>query len=92
MQASKHIGKVVVSGFDDISTADQPVPARTRLSLSPERTYMISGGLSGFGLATARWMVQKGARHLAIYIFAEASYARLKTRLHAFLLSAAHLT
>jgi NAD(P)-dependent dehydrogenase (short-subunit alcohol dehydrogenase family)/acyl carrier protein len=32
----------------------------------PDRTYLIVGGLSGFGLETARWLAVRGARHLAL--------------------------
>jgi acyl transferase domain-containing protein/acyl carrier protein len=37
-------------------------PARVR----PDRTYLITGGLSGIGLRTARWLVDQGARHLVL--------------------------
>ncbi len=66
MQASRHIGKIVVAGGDRTPAADEPALRRGPLSLSPEHTYLITGGLSGLGLATARWMVEKGARHLAL--------------------------
>lgn len=32
----------------------------------PDRTYIITGGLGGFGLALAQWLVQKGARSLVL--------------------------
>lgn len=32
----------------------------------PDGTYLITGGLSGLGLLTAEWLVEKGARHLAL--------------------------
>src|SRR5262249_5101140 len=31
-----------------------------------DRSYLISGGASGFGLEIARWMVEHGARHLVL--------------------------
>jgi phthiocerol/phenolphthiocerol synthesis type-I polyketide synthase C len=31
-----------------------------------EATYVVTGGLSGFGLRTAWWLVRHGARHLAL--------------------------
>lgn len=31
-----------------------------------DRTYLISGGLGGIGLAVARWLVDRGARHLLL--------------------------
>jgi NADPH:quinone reductase-like Zn-dependent oxidoreductase/SAM-dependent methyltransferase/acyl carrier protein len=62
MQASGHIGKIVL-------TADgHPVPRATdcTLAIRPDRTYLVTGGLSGFGLETARWLAARGARHLAL--------------------------
>jgi natural product biosynthesis luciferase-like monooxygenase protein len=39
-------------------------PARKPFRASGEGTYLIAGGLGGLGLATARWLVERGARHL----------------------------
>ncbi|OLP20306.1 hypothetical protein BST81_00780 [Leptolyngbya sp. 'hensonii'] len=36
------------------------------LSLQPEATYLITGGLGGLGLLFAQWMVQRGAQHLVL--------------------------
>ena len=36
------------------------------LSFHPDGTYLLTGGTGGLGLLTARWMVQKGARHLVL--------------------------
>jgi len=33
---------------------------------SPDGTYLITGGLGGLGLLFARWMVERGARHLIL--------------------------
>ncbi|EIM9898988.1 SDR family NAD(P)-dependent oxidoreductase, partial [Salmonella enterica] len=33
---------------------------------SPQATYLIAGGLGGLGMQTARWLVKRGARHLAV--------------------------
>ncbi|HWE60603.1 MAG TPA: SDR family NAD(P)-dependent oxidoreductase, partial [Chloroflexota bacterium] len=35
-------------------------------TLLADATYLITGGLSGLGLAVARWMVEQGARHLVL--------------------------
>jgi acyl transferase domain-containing protein/acyl carrier protein len=40
-------------------------PARPR-ALEPEASYLISGGLGGIGLVTARWLVERGARSLVL--------------------------
>jgi NAD(P)-dependent dehydrogenase (short-subunit alcohol dehydrogenase family) len=66
MQASRHIGKIVVTlpkDFDPIGLQ----PAQTSFpELRPDGTYLVTGGLSGFGLRTARWLVDRGARHLTL--------------------------
>lgn len=63
MRQAQHIGKVVVT-MDD--PAIRPVPTSQHLELRPDASYLISGGLGGFGLATARWLVDCGARCLVL--------------------------
>ncbi|MCE5269831.1 SDR family NAD(P)-dependent oxidoreductase [bacterium] len=63
MRSGKHIGKVVVS-MDGSVTA--PLPSRDRITAQKDATYLITGGLGGFGLAVARWLVSCGARHLVL--------------------------
>ncbi|MDC0707025.1 SDR family NAD(P)-dependent oxidoreductase [Stigmatella sp. ncwal1] len=41
-------------------------PAVRALPLEGEATYLIVGGLGGIGLELARWMVERGARHLVL--------------------------
>jgi acyl transferase domain-containing protein/acyl-CoA synthetase (AMP-forming)/AMP-acid ligase II/acyl carrier protein len=48
-------------------------PAQPQISISDsvpdfgsDGTYLVTGGLGGLGLTMARWMVEKGARHLAL--------------------------
>ncbi|MGD1805494.1 alpha/beta fold hydrolase [Dapis sp. BLCC M126] len=36
------------------------------LSLSADATYLITGGLGSLGLQTAKWMAEKGAKHIAL--------------------------
>jgi NADPH:quinone reductase-like Zn-dependent oxidoreductase/acyl carrier protein len=64
MAQAKHIGKIVVS------LQEQRVPVTPRaaepMTFRADATYLITGGLGGFGLAVARWMVEQGARHLAL--------------------------
>ncbi|WP_320780839.1 SDR family NAD(P)-dependent oxidoreductase [Streptomyces sp. CRN 30] len=65
LQHSQHIGKVVVS----LDPRDGPLPVRTRRQpapLDPDGSYLVTGGLGGFGAATARWLAERGARHLAL--------------------------
>jgi NAD(P)-dependent dehydrogenase (short-subunit alcohol dehydrogenase family)/acyl carrier protein len=67
MQQSKHIGKIVVTygnGIQGAYTAAKP--DSRRLELRADATYLVTGGLSGFGLRTAEWLVDRGARHLVL--------------------------
>jgi acyl transferase domain-containing protein/SAM-dependent methyltransferase/acyl carrier protein/NADP-dependent 3-hydroxy acid dehydrogenase YdfG len=44
-----------------------PSPEASReLPVRSDATYLITGGLGGLGLETARWLVRRGARHLAL--------------------------
>ena len=43
-------------------SAGEPVPP----TFSASGTYLITGGLGGLGLAVARWMVERGAKHLVL--------------------------
>jgi acyl transferase domain-containing protein/Zn-dependent alcohol dehydrogenase/acyl carrier protein/short-subunit dehydrogenase len=67
MQQARQIGKVVVTYRNPIQ---QPVDPRQgpapMLQLDPHGCYMVTGGLGGFGLRTAHWLVAKGARHLVL--------------------------
>jgi NAD(P)-dependent dehydrogenase (short-subunit alcohol dehydrogenase family)/acyl carrier protein len=66
MQHSRHIGKIVLAMDGVDRPAIAPGPSETGLQLSPAASYLITGGRGGFGLATAEWLVRKGARHLAV--------------------------
>ncbi|CAM5711162.1 Type I polyketide synthase OS=Streptomyces fumanus OX=67302 GN=wcbR PE=4 SV=1 [Streptomyces fumanus] len=65
MQHSRHVGKVVVA-FDPLDEPPAVVTTPRDPAVDPEGTYLITGGLSGFGAATARWLADRGARHLAL--------------------------
>jgi acyl transferase domain-containing protein/NADPH:quinone reductase-like Zn-dependent oxidoreductase/SAM-dependent methyltransferase/NADP-dependent 3-hydroxy acid dehydrogenase YdfG len=64
MAQARHIGKIVVSMQGSpgrvVSASEQPPIAHA------DASYLITGGLGGFGLATARWLVDQGARHLLL--------------------------
>jgi NADPH:quinone reductase-like Zn-dependent oxidoreductase/SAM-dependent methyltransferase/NAD(P)-dependent dehydrogenase (short-subunit alcohol dehydrogenase family)/aryl carrier-like protein len=64
MQQGKHVGKVVLS-LQDRPAVVVPAPAGT-LSLRGDATYLVTGGLGGFGLGVAKWMIDRGARHLVL--------------------------
>jgi NADPH:quinone reductase-like Zn-dependent oxidoreductase/acyl carrier protein len=54
MAQARHVGKLVL--------ADAP-PER---ALTPDATYLVTGGLGALGIEVARWMVARGARHLVL--------------------------
>ncbi|QDY80033.1 type I polyketide synthase [Streptomyces qinzhouensis] len=62
LQHSRHIGKVVISLDASPGRVSRPVPA----PLDPAATYLVTGGLSGFGAATARRLAARGARRLSL--------------------------
>ena len=63
MQQAGHIGKILLLP----PPAGPAPPGATRaFSVDPDRTHLITGGLGGFGLATARWLIERGARHVVL--------------------------
>lgn len=63
MAQARHIGKVVL-------TVDEPHyevrPAGDEPPCRADATYLVTGGLGGFGLAVAGWLVKHGARSLVL--------------------------
>jgi len=66
MQQARHIGKVVVSLGDARPPIERAPQTTPRLALASDVTWLVTGGLSGFGLASARWLVAHGVKHLAL--------------------------
>jgi acyl transferase domain-containing protein/acyl carrier protein len=64
MAHSKHIGKVVVTMYDQQVTVHPADESRTMVK--PEGTYLVTGGTRGFGLEIAKWLAAKGARHMVL--------------------------
>ncbi|MCB9957491.1 MAG: SDR family NAD(P)-dependent oxidoreductase [Rhodospirillaceae bacterium] len=69
LHRARHIGKVVVTQSPPPRMV-APAPAAKadppRLALRDDAVYLITGGLTGLGLVTARRFVARGARHLAL--------------------------
>jgi acyl transferase domain-containing protein/NADPH:quinone reductase-like Zn-dependent oxidoreductase/acyl carrier protein len=63
LQQSRHVGKIVL----DIGERTEPTAMAVRpIPVQPGVTYLVTGGVRGFGLSTAEWLVKKGARHLVL--------------------------
>jgi NADPH:quinone reductase-like Zn-dependent oxidoreductase/NADP-dependent 3-hydroxy acid dehydrogenase YdfG/acyl carrier protein len=63
MQASGHIGKVVLLPE---ANAGLRLPPATEIALRRDGTYLVTGGLTGFGFAAARWLAEHGAGSIAL--------------------------
>ena len=72
MATGKHIGKVVIKVRDEETTKTNTVPkslkinAIPRTTLHPLKSYIITGGLGGFGLELANWLADRGARRIVL--------------------------
>jgi acyl transferase domain-containing protein/NADP-dependent 3-hydroxy acid dehydrogenase YdfG/acyl carrier protein len=72
-EAFRHVAKARQVGKVVLSMRDAAIPARVRRPVArrtprfdPDATYLVTGGLSGFGLETAKWLARRGARHLVL--------------------------
>jgi len=62
MAAATHTGKLVI----DVAQADVAVQGHAGVSFRADASYLITGGLGGFGLQLARWMAARGAGRLVL--------------------------
>ncbi len=58
MAQARHVGKLVLRAPAALDVPGPPVRATA--------SYLITGGLGALGLHTARWLAQRGARHLVL--------------------------
>ncbi|KAJ8982149.1 hypothetical protein NQ317_011295, partial [Molorchus minor] len=72
MASGKHMGKVLVQvrksekETDALNEIGREFPCVPRYMCDPEKTYVILGGLGGFGLELADWLVLRGAKKLVL--------------------------
>ncbi|KAM7371282.1 hypothetical protein PAMP_010767 [Pampus punctatissimus] len=72
MAQGKHIGKVLLQVcHEEEGAAVQPasplsLPAICRTFCPASHSYIITGGLGGFGLELAQWLTERGARKLVL--------------------------
>jgi acyl transferase domain-containing protein/NADPH:quinone reductase-like Zn-dependent oxidoreductase/NADP-dependent 3-hydroxy acid dehydrogenase YdfG/acyl carrier protein len=66
MQQARHIGKIVVSLADARPRIEQPAAAPPAARFAQRSTWIVTGGLAGFGLESARWLAARGVRNLVL--------------------------
>jgi amino acid adenylation domain-containing protein len=63
MAQARHIGKIVLT----VAGSEYSVhPAADAAPYRDDATYLITGGLGGFGLAAAEWLVARGVRSIVL--------------------------
>ena len=65
MAQAKQIGKIVLTTQDAHAAPLRMPPARP-IAFSAKASHLITGGLGGFGLEVAKWLIASGARHLVL--------------------------
>lgn len=71
MASGRHIGKVLLKIRDEESRkAQTPKPkivtAIPRTYMNPDKSYILVGGLGGFGLELANWLTLRGAKNIVL--------------------------
>ncbi|QND93844.1 phthiocerol synthesis polyketide synthase type I PpsC [Burkholderia cenocepacia] len=66
MQQARQIGKVLVTYPSGTPAPTRGVARAASLGLDPHGAYLVVGGTGGLGFASARWMVEHGARRLTL--------------------------
>lgn len=71
MATGKHIGKVLLRVNEEEGSGAAPAPTRLvsavpRTYMHPGKSYVLVGGLGGFGLELAQWLVVRGATRLVL--------------------------
>ncbi|KAL2077918.1 hypothetical protein ACEWY4_025603 [Coilia grayii] len=66
MAQGKHIGKVLLQVRSKEKSESLSIPAICRTFFPSSLSYIITGGLGGFGLELAHWLTERGARKLVL--------------------------
>ena len=64
LASGKHIGKVVLKIRDENGPLIKEVTPR--VFFNPQHSYIICGGLGGFGMELADWMIIRGCRKIVL--------------------------
>jgi acyl transferase domain-containing protein/NADPH:quinone reductase-like Zn-dependent oxidoreductase/NAD(P)-dependent dehydrogenase (short-subunit alcohol dehydrogenase family)/acyl carrier protein len=63
MSSGQHTGKIVVSVEKEEIMVEEPVHLA---AIRPDVTYLLTGGYGGLGLTFAKYLVERGAKHLVL--------------------------
>lgn len=67
LSTGKHVGKVIIkvreNAYDEFTV---PIKALPRVYCNEDLVYIIPGGLGGFGLELADWLIIRGAKKLVL--------------------------
>lgn len=66
MQQARHMGKIVVSLSAAPAQVALPAIAPEPVQFAKDSTWLVTGGLAGFGLESARWLVSRGVDNLVL--------------------------
>lgn len=67
LSSGKHVGKVLLKIREsDFEEETLPITVQPKVYCNPQLSYVIPGGLGGFGLELADWLVLRGCRKLVL--------------------------
>lgn len=66
MQQSRHIGKIIVRMDGPAPQLTPPAAGVAPLAFDGDSTWLLTGGITGFGLETVKWLAERGVRHFAL--------------------------
>lgn len=67
LSTGKHVGKVLIQvRKDEMSELSNPIRVFRKTYCDPNMVYVIVGGLGGFGLELADWLILRGCRKLVL--------------------------
>ncbi|KAL6424858.1 hypothetical protein ACFW04_010040 [Cataglyphis niger] len=66
MASGKHIGKIILKIQEENQPLNELVVAHRRYYCLSDRSYIILGGLGGFGLELTDWLILRGAKNIVL--------------------------
>ncbi|XP_071578880.1 fatty acid synthase-like isoform X1 [Temnothorax nylanderi] len=83
MASGKHMGKIIINIQEKDKPLDKSIVAYRRYYCLRNKSYIILGGLGGFGLELTDWLIFRGARNVVLISRTgiKNGYQRMKVRL-----------